>query len=196
MSRIIPPEILIEGYANGVFPMADDGDDEHVHWYTATQRGIIPLEDFKVSSNVRREIRKAEYTCKVNTAFKDVVKACADRETTWINELIINSYSLLNEMGFAHSVEIYNLDEELVGGLYGVSLGAVFFGESMFKKKNEYDKIALYHCHQILLNRGYELWDTQFYTDHLGTFGAKEIMADEYSVLLAEALRKECIFKL
>ncbi len=195
MPLIIPPEILLEAYSQGIFPMAESREAENVDWYTADRRGIIPLDQFKVSKNVQREIRKGIYECRVDTVFRKVVEACADRETTWINDIILDSYSLMNQMGYAHSVEIF-LEDELVGGLYGVSLGAAFFGESMFRYQKGADKIALYYCHQILAEQGFELWDTQFYTNHLGRFGCMEIEAAEYEESLASALNKECVFKL
>lgn len=175
--------------------MADSKDADDVEWYTARQRGIIPMDNFHMSSNVMRLIRRGEFKVKIDTAFRNVMEACADRETTWINPLIINSYEMLNKMGYAHSVEIYTKGK-LTGGLYGVALGGAFFGESMFHYEPETDKIALYYCHQILEQNGFELWDTQFYTDHLGRFGCVEIGADEYEERLESALKKTCSFKL
>lgn len=192
--KIIPPEILLEAYSQGIFPMAESKDEENVNWYSATKRGIIPMDAFHVSANVRRIIRQQKFTVKINTRFRDIVEACADRESTWINDLILNSYEELHRFGNAHSVEIFK-GKILVGGLYGVHLGAVFFGESMFRREPEADKIALYYCHQILKKNGFELWDTQFYTEHLGRFGCIEIDADEYNILLRKALRKNCSFR-
>jgi leucyl/phenylalanyl-tRNA--protein transferase len=192
---IIPPEILLEAYSKGIFPMAESREAEDVEWYTAHRRGIMPLDQFRVSKNVQREIRKGIYECRVDTEFKTVMEACADRDSTWINDIILNSYQLMHQMGYAHSVEVF-VNDELAGGLYGVSLGAAFFGESMFRYRKECDKIALYFCHQILVEQGFELWDTQFYTEHLGRFGCMEIEAAEYEERLASALNKECVFKL
>ncbi|MEX0905968.1 MAG: leucyl/phenylalanyl-tRNA--protein transferase [Balneolaceae bacterium] len=193
-NKIIPPEVLLEAYSRGIFPMSETRDDNTVGWYSAKERGIIPMENFSVSSNVRRLIRQGRYTCKVNTSFRDVVTECATRETTWISDLIINSFEVLHMAGHAHSVEIFDEEEHLSGGLYGVSLGAAFFGESMFKKQKEADKIALWHCHRILQENGFELWDTQFYTDHLAQFGCIEIPAEEYKERLENALEKEVFF--
>ncbi|MDZ7758272.1 leucyl/phenylalanyl-tRNA--protein transferase [Rhodohalobacter sp.] len=167
--KIIPPESLLEAYSQGIFPMSESRDDSTVGWYSARKRGIIPMENFKVSSNVERIIRQGRFKCKVDTRFRTVMKECADRNTTWISDLIIDSFEVLHLAGHAHSVEMYNSDGKLAGGLYGVSLGAAFFGESMFKNDKEADKVALWHCHQILQKNGFELWDTQFYTDHLGS---------------------------
>lgn len=188
--NIIPPENLLSAYAQGIFPMAESKDAEDVDWYSASKRGIIPIEGFHVSKNVERIIRKDKFEVKVDTRFREVVKACANRETTWINDLIVNSYDVLNQAGHAHSVEVY-LDEELVGGLYGVSLQSAFFGESMFKTEQEADKVALYYCHQILQKNKFLLWDTQFYTDHLGQFGCIEIDAEEYEERLHQAMKEE-----
>ena len=188
--KIIPPESLLEAYSQGIFPMSESRDDSTVGWYSARQRGIIPMENFKVSSNVERIIRQGRFDCRVNTRFRDVMKECADRNTTWISDLIIDSFEVLHLTGHAHSVEMYNSDGKLAGGLYGVSLGAAFFGESMFKNDKEADKVALWHCHQILQKNGFELWDTQFYTDHLAQFGCIEIPADEYQNRLENALKK------
>lgn len=193
--KIIPPEILLQAYQQGIFPMADSREDEDLNWYSARKRGVIPLDQFHMTKNVLRIIRQQRFSIKVDDQFREVVKACANRESTWINDLIINSYDILNQHGNAHSVEIYSKDE-LVGGLYGVTLGSAFFCESMFRKEKEADKVALYYCHQILMNNGFTLWDTQFYTDHLGRFGCKEIEAEKYDLLLKKALSKEAIFQL
>lgn len=193
--KIIPPEILLEAYAQGIFPMADSNEDQEVEWYSARKRGVIPLDEFHTPKNVMRIIRQERFSVKVDKNFRDVVAACANRETTWINDLIINSYDILNQSGNAHSVEIYK-NADLVGGLYGVTLGGAFFGESMFRKEKEADKVALFYCHQILERTGFTLWDTQFYTDHLGRFGCKEIEVNEYEKLLEEALKTEAVFEL
>ena len=195
-NRIIPPEVLLNGYRQGIFPMSESRDDESVGWYSARQRGVIPLDNFHVSSNVKRIIRQERFECRVNTRFRDVMESCADRDTTWISDLIIDSFEVLHLTGHAHSVEMFNQDGRLAGGLYGVSLGAAFFGESMFKKDKEADKVALWHCHLILEENGFELWDTQFYTDHLAQFGCIEISSEEYQSRLENALQKEAKFVL
>lgn len=196
MPKIIPPETLLQGYSRGIFPMSESRDDDDVEWFSAHRRGVIPMDQFKVSSNVRRLIRQGRYVCRINHSFRKVIEECAARESTWISELIINSFEVLHLAGHAHSVEIYNRENKLVGGLYGVSLGAAFFGESMFKEQKEADKVALWHCHRILESNGFELWDTQFYTDHLAQFGCTEIPASEYDVLLKNALQGNCEFVL
>ncbi len=193
--KIIPPETLLAGYAQGVFPMADSRDDPEVEWYSARMRGIIPIDRFHISKNVKRVIRQGRYEVKIDRAFREVVQACAERETTWINDLIINSFDVLNQAGHAHSVEVYE-HGKLVGGLYGVHLRAAFFGESMFRKAAEADKVALYYCHRILSENGFLLWDTQFYTDHLAQFGCIEIEAGEYEERLHKAMQKEASFSM
>lgn len=194
-NKIIPPEVLLNGYRNGIFPMSESREDESVGWYSARQRGIIPIENFRVSTNVQRLIRQDRYTCRVDTCFRKVMEECANRKTTWISGVIINSFEMLHLAGHAHSVEMFDKDENLVGGSYGVSLGTAFFGESMFKKAREADKIALWNTHKILKKNGFILWDTQFYTDHLAQFGCIEISSAEYKKRLEKALRKNAQFQ-
>jgi len=193
-NRIIPPEALLEAYSRGVFPMSETRDDTSVNWYSARQRGIIPMEKFCVSGNVQRIIRQGRFRCRINTQITEVMNQCANRNTTWISDIIIRSFEVLHMAGHAHSVEMYNRNDELAGGLYGVSLGGAFFGESMFKNDKEADKVALWHCHRILEKNGFTLWDTQFYTDHLAQFGCIEIEASEYDKRLEEALKIRASF--
>ncbi|MEX0720481.1 MAG: leucyl/phenylalanyl-tRNA--protein transferase [Balneolaceae bacterium] len=193
--KIIPPEALLEAYSQGVFPMADSREEENVEWYSARKRGIIPIGKFHASKNLRRIIRQKRFEIKINHQFRKVVGECANRDTTWINDLIIDSYEILSETGNAYSVECYK-DGKLAGGLYGVKLGAAFFGESMFKKVKEADKVAMYYCHQILQENGFLLWDTQFYHKHLAPFGCIEIGAKEYDKMLQTALENEAAFSL
>lgn len=191
---MIDPESLLDAYAQGVFPMADSREAEEVVWYTSRRRGIIPLDNFRVSSNVHRIIRNDHYEVKIDSAFRQVMESCADRDSTWISQEIIESYCVLHERGHAHSVDVYNWENELVGGQYGVSLGAAFFGESMFEVSKEASKVALYYCHKVLVEGGFELWDTQFWSNHLAQFGCIEIPADAYQNRLESALRKEASF--
>ncbi len=192
--RIIPPENLLEAYSQGIFPMADHKEADNVEWYSARKRGVIPIGSFHTSKNLARIIRQKRFEVRVSYNFREVVKQCANRESSWINDLIINSYDVLNQYGNAHSVECYK-NGELVGGLYGVKLKAGFFGESMFKKEKWADKVALYYCHQILQKNNFLLWDTQFYTEHLAQFGCIEIDASEYAQMLDHALSQECEFQ-
>lgn len=174
--------------------MSESREDKSVGWYSARRRGIIPIKKFRISSNVQRIIRQGRYTCRIDTCFRRVMEECANRETTWISDVIINSFEMLHLTGHAHSVEMFDKDENLVGGSYGVSLGSAFFGESMFKKAKEADKVALWNTHQILQNNGFELWDTQFYTDHLSQFGCIEISSEEYKTRLNHALESDAHF--
>lgn len=184
--KVIQPEVLLSGYAKGIFPMAEDDTDE-VHWYTAIERGVIPMDAFKVSKNVTALIKKNNYEVSIDTKFREVMNACADRDSTWISPSIIESYVQLHELGFAHSVEI-SKNGKLMGGLYGVKLGRAFFGESMFKYEKEMDKIALFYCHKFLKQHDIILWDTQFWTEHLSQFGCIKMSAENYQKLLEEAI--------
>lgn len=175
--------------------MADARDDPQAKWYTAELRGIIPLDNFEVSSNVERIIRNEYYHVKFDHAFRRVMETCADRETTWISDEIIESYCRLHKLGYAHSVSVYDKQWKLVGGQYGVSLKAAFFGESMFSHAKEAGKVALFWTHQALIKGGFELWDTQFWSEHLAQFGAIEISAEEYRHRLASALKKAAEFE-
>jgi leucyl/phenylalanyl-tRNA--protein transferase len=194
--KVINPELLLNAYASGHFPMSDSRDDETFTWYTARRRGIIPMDQFHVSSNVKRKIRQQRYRVRYNHDFRGVMEACADRNTTWISDILIDSYTALNKMGYAHSVELYDPEEEnrLIGGLYGVALQSAFFGESLFDYEPEMHKIALFYAYQALRKGGFTLWDTQFYTDHLAQFGCMEISAKEYEKKLDAALEQEAEF--
>lgn len=192
---MILPEELLNAYASGIFPMADSRYDPEAKWYTSRMRGIIPLDNFHVSSNVQRIVRNQHYHIKFDYAFRNVMEACAERETTWISDKIIESYCRLHELGHAHSVSVYDKEWNLVGGQYGVSLGAAFFGESMFEWSKEASKVALFWNHKALVEGGFELWDTQFWTEHLAQFGCIEIPADEYQRRLKAAIKKEAVFQ-
>jgi len=191
--RIVPPELLLQAYAQGVFPMAESRDDPEINWYSARRRGIIPLDEFRVSKKVRRLIRNKPYRWSANRDFRSVIEGCADRESTWISDRIIASFEALHKLGHAHSVEIWQ-DDRLVAGVYGASLRAAFFAESMFQRAPEMAKVALWHCHKILVDGGFRLWDVQFHTAHLARFGCREISAKEYRRLLARALRQNADF--
>ncbi|QKV18008.1 leucyl/phenylalanyl-tRNA--protein transferase [Oricola thermophila] len=195
--RGLTPQILLRAYAAGIFPMADDADDPEVFWVQPEMRGIIPLDTFHVPRSLAKRMRKAPYDIRVNTAFRAVINACAEatatRERTWINKTIRDLYCELHEMGHAHSVEAWE-DDQLVGGLYGVSLGRAFFGESMFSRRTDASKICLVRLVERLNARGFILLDTQFTTDHLKQFGAIDVPAKEYEDMLAEALIGEARF--
>lgn len=193
-SARLDPQVLLGAYAQGAFPMADH--DGVVRWYTAEPRGILPLdESFHVSGTLRQLIRQEHFQIRINHDFEATMRGCmADRaEGTWINEAIIRAYVRLHEMGFAHSVEAWR-NGELAGGLYGVSLGAAFFGESMFHRQRDASKVALVRLVQRLRDRGFELLDTQACTPHLRRFGCTEIPAREYLRRLHHAIARECEF--
>lgn len=189
----ITPETLLRAYAAGIFPMAEGRDDAVIHWIDPRMRGIFPLHDFHISRRLRREIAKNTYTIRTDTAFSLVVSACADRSETWINDRIKALYLALHNAGFAHSLEVWR-DDDLVGGVYGVSLGAAFFGESMFSRQKDASKIALAYLMHRLIVGGYQLFDTQFLTPHLRSLGAIEIPRAEYHRQLTEALDSSATF--
>ncbi|MFZ2099690.1 MAG: leucyl/phenylalanyl-tRNA--protein transferase [Oricola sp.] len=195
--RGLTPQILLRAYAAGIFPMADDADDPEIFWVQPEMRGVIPLDDFHVPKSLAKTVRQAPYAIRFNTAFRAVIAACAEtnetRERTWINHTIRELYCQLHEMGHAHSVEAWD-DDQLVGGLYGVSLGRAFFGESMFSRKTDASKICLVHLVERLKERGFILLDTQFTTEHLKRFGAIDVPNSEYEDMLAEALIGEAKF--
>jgi leucyl/phenylalanyl-tRNA---protein transferase len=171
--------------------MAESADDPEIFWVEPEIRGVIPLDDFHLSKSLAKTVRKTPLQIRFDSAFEQVIAMCAepapDRPSTWINATIRKLYSELHRMGHAHSVEAWE-GEMLVGGLYGVSLGAAFFGESMFSRRTDASKICLVHLVERLRRRGFQLLDTQFTTDHLKSFGAIDIAKDEYLVLLREAV--------
>jgi leucyl/phenylalanyl-tRNA--protein transferase len=187
----IDVDILLRAYSIGLFPMSDDADDPEIYWVDPEVRGTIPLDQFHVSRSLAKKIRKLPFRITVNHAFVDVMHLCAesaeDRPTTWINETILKLYTELHQIGHAHSVEAWEGDE-LVGGLYGVSLGAAFFGESMFSRRTDASKICLVALVERLKQRGFALLDTQFTTEHLISFGAIDIPRDDYAVILEKAV--------
>ena len=193
----LSPQLLLRAYSMGIFPMAESQDDPTVFWVDPEIRGIIPLETFHVSKSLRKKIRSGTFEITCDTSFERVMRCCADhsetRTETWINDDIIHAYTELLEYGFAHSVEAWQ-DGELVGGLYGVSMGAAFFGESMFSRKTDASKVALVHLVARMKQGGFQLLDTQFVTDHLKRFGAVEIPARQYLELLEEALQQKAEF--
>lgn len=191
---IIPIDDLLFGYKNGIFPMSNARHDNSYSWYSPVFRGIIPINQFKISKNILKWIRNKPHRCTVNTAFRQVILGCADRDITWISDVIIDSYCNLHQQGYAHSVEIW-VNDELVGGLYGVHIQSAFFGETMFKRKPEMDKVALYYCWQILKKNQFQLWDTQYWTKHLAQFGCIKIHRTKYIEQLQHALKKSCKFE-
>ena len=193
----ITPEVLLKAYACGIFPMAESADDPALYWIEPDMRGIIPLEGFHLSARLKRTVRTTPFTVWVDRDFDAVIDGCAeakpDRARTWINDRIRKIYRSLFEHGHCHSVEVYD-GAALVGGLYGVSLGRAFFGESMFHHARDASKIALVHLVARLRAGGYRLLDTQYVTDHLKTFGAVEVGKRRYHRLLEDALIGEADF--
>ncbi|MEL7346840.1 MAG: leucyl/phenylalanyl-tRNA--protein transferase [Pseudomonadota bacterium] len=187
LSGEVTPELLLRAYAVGVFPMADSAEADEIFWVEPRRRGILPLDGFRVSRSLRKRVRRDDYEIRVDSAFDAVVDACAERDETWINGQIAALYSALHAQGNAHSVEVWS-QGELVGGLYGVRLGAAFFGESMFSRMRDGSKIALVHLVARLRAGGFRLLDTQFVTDHLVTMGAMTITRPVYRALLEESL--------
>jgi leucyl/phenylalanyl-tRNA--protein transferase len=187
----ITPEMLLKAYACGIFPMANSADDPAVDWVEPRERGIIPLDRFHVPSRLARTVRSDRYIVTINRDFDGVIDGCAaalpGRPHTWINQTIRTLYRKLHDRRHCHSVEIYAGDD-LVGGLYGVSLGRAFFGESMFHRARDASKVALVHLVARLKAGGFKLLDTQFVTDHLKTFGAVEVPLRQYHKLLEAAL--------
>jgi leucyl/phenylalanyl-tRNA--protein transferase len=194
---MIPLGVLLSGYANGWFPMAVEGGD--IRWFSPDPRGVIPLDQFHVSRRLARLHRQGHFEIAVNRDFGAVIRACAevDRDPddpgSWISDEIIRSYCALHERGFAHSVEAWR-DGRLVGGLYGVALGAAFFGESMFHRETDASKVALVALVERLRTNGFSLLDTQWVTPHLEQFGAIEIPKEEYLERLARAIEHERTF--
>jgi leucyl/phenylalanyl-tRNA--protein transferase len=193
----ITPEVLLKAYACGIFPMAENADDPTLYWIEPEQRGIFPLDHFHVPARLARTVRSDRFSVAINRDFDAVIDGCAEpklgRSRTWINARIRSLYRKLHERGHCHSVEVYDGDH-LVGGLYGVSLGGVFFGESMFHRARDASKIALIHLVARLKAGNYRLLDTQFVTDHLKTFGAIEVPRRQYHKLLEAALAVEVDF--
>jgi leucyl/phenylalanyl-tRNA---protein transferase len=187
----ITPELLLRAYEVGLFPMAEDADNPTIYWVEPQRRGIIPLDDFHVPARLARTVRSDRFRIAVDHDFNAVIEGCAStasakRQRTWINSRIRSLYRQLFDMGRCHTVEAYQGDN-LVGGLYGVSLGAAFFGESMFSKARDASKVALVHLVALLRRGGYILLDTQFVTPHLATFGAVDMSRAAYLLRLKRA---------
>jgi leucyl/phenylalanyl-tRNA---protein transferase len=189
--------LLLRAYAIGVFPMAESRDSHDVVWVEPDIRGILPLDHFHVPRSLNKTLRKKPFDITVDRAFAEVMEGCAEvapgRENTWINDTILRLYGELHTMGHAHSVECWR-DGYLAGGLYGVKIGAAFFGESMFSRVTDASKIALVHLVERLRAGGFQLLDTQFITDHLARFGAIELSRAAYKRMLEAALAREADF--
>jgi len=193
----IPPDLLLRAYASGVFPMAEAADDPEVFWVRPETRGIIPLDTFHVPRSLAKTLRQGRFDIRRDTDFAGVIDGCAKsrtgRRSTWINQPIREAYGELFARGFCHSVEAWQ-GERLVGGLYGVTLGAAFFGESMFSFERDASKACLVHLVEHLRARGFMLLDTQFTTEHLKRFGAVDVPRGKYERMLEEAVAAEASF--
>ena len=188
----LTPALLLAAYAQGYFPMAASRNETALRWYRPDLRGVLPLEGFRVPKSLAKAMRASPYRLTMDTAFESVIRACADtrapgRDDSWINDEIVMLYTELARLGHAHSVECWH-DDELMGGLYGVSLGRAFFGESMFSRAPNASKIALVHLVDWLKREGYTLLDTQYVNPHLLQFGVVEVPGDVYRLLLDEAI--------
>jgi leucyl/phenylalanyl-tRNA--protein transferase len=184
----ITPDILLRAYAAGIFPMAEGRDDPEIHWVDPRRRGILPLDGFHISRTLRRRILRCGWDVRVDTDFAGVLAGCADRPETWINDPIFALYRALHDTGHAHSLELWEGDA-LVGGVYGVTLGQAFFGESMFSRRTDASKVALAYLVHRLHAGGFTLFDTQFLTPHLASLGGVEITRGEYRRRLSLALQ-------
>ncbi len=197
MSGTITPQILLRAYAAGIFPMAEDADDNSLYWVEPEERGIIPLSGFHVPRSLAKTVRRQGFKIRIDTQFEQVMRACSaqtdDRPSTWINDRIINLYKQLHKMGCGHCVECWR-DGELVGGLYGIRIGAAFFGESMFSRQTDASKVALVHLVARLKVGGFALLDAQFSNDHLTQFGLATVSRDEYHLMLEPALGVDAEF--
>jgi leucyl/phenylalanyl-tRNA--protein transferase len=187
----LTPELILRAYAAGIFPMAEDADSPDLFWVSPEKRGVLPLDGFHISRSLRKTMKTREFSVRVDTDFDAVIDGCAtegeDRDSTWINPEIRRLYGELFRRGYVHTVEVW-AEGELVGGLYGLSMGAAFFGESMFHRVTDASKIAMAHLVERLKAGSYRLLDTQFVTPHLASLGGIEIPRELYEVQLAAAL--------
>lgn len=190
---ILTPVMLLQGYRAGVFPMSESRDDPTVFWVNPRRRGVFPLDSFHVSRSFSKTLRKGHFSVTADTAFSRVLMGCADRTETWINNTIYDLYLDLHGMGVAHSVEVWE-DGVLAGGVYGVALGAAFFGESMFSVRTDASKVALLYAIDRLREQKFTLFDTQFITPHLESLGAIEISRSAYHSQLEPALQSHATF--
>lgn len=186
--EFLTPSQVIHGYSMGIFPMAVPEEENLIYWFEPKKRGIMPLDGLKVSKSLKKRIDKQEFHVTMNKDFKGVVKACSERKETWISEDIQAVYAELHETGWAHSVECWQ-EGQLVGGLYGVAIKKAFFGESMFHKKTDASKVALFYLIEWLRGNGFDLLDMQYLTDHLASMGGIEITQKKYLTLLNNAIK-------
>lgn len=190
----ITPELIVRAYRAGIFPMAESAEDDDLFWVSPEMRGIIPLDNFHMSRSLRKALRQTGWTIRVDSDWAGVIEGCAtagaDRDSTWINATIRNVYGALFDRGVAHTVEVWDGDD-LVGGLYGLAIGAAFFGESMFHRRTDASKMAMAHLVDRLKAGNFQLLDTQFLTDHLASLGGIEIPRAEYEDRLGRAIMQD-----
>jgi leucyl/phenylalanyl-tRNA--protein transferase len=184
----IPADLLLTAYAQGLFPMAEARDDGDFFWCRPDMRGILPIHDFHLPQRLIDQIKATDWTVTVNQDFRAIVKGCANRDETWISHRIEDSFVHLHDIGHAHCLGVYDTENQLIGGIYGLSMGSAFFGESMFHRKTNASKIALANLVARLAHCGYQLLDTQFGTPHLEQFGGHEIPDDTYQARLKRAI--------
>ncbi len=189
--NILTPELVLVAYQQGYFPMAEP--DGELYWHCPDPRAIVPLDAVQVSRSLRKTIAKEIYDIRFDTAFAHVIRCCGNREETWISDDIVDVYSRLHFQGYAHSVECWH-EERLVGGLYGVSIGGAFFGESMFSTMTDSSKVAFVALTERLKQRGFTLLDSQYINPHMERLGAVEIPRSLFMVELEHALRRRCVF--
>jgi len=191
----LTPNLLLQAYARGLFPMAESNDNPELFWVDPDVRGVIPLTGFHLPRRLRRTVRQDRYRVTINRAFDQVIRACAEtdfkrgRFDSWINAEVVRAYSEMHRLGFAHSVECWQ-DDQLAGGLYGLALRGAFFGESMFSRATDASKVALVHLVARLRESGFLLLDSQFVNDHLKQFGVLSVPRDDFQPMLAEALAR------
>ena len=193
MAVRVTADLLLSAYAQGIFPMAMSRNTAELYWFEPRQRGIIPLQKFHISRSLARVIRRETFTIRTNTAFRAVVEGCADRPETWINPALFALYDELHARGYAHSLEVWR-GADLVGGVFGLTLGGAFFGESMFSRATDASKVALAHCVDRLNRAGFTLFDTQYLTPHLASLGGIEIPRADYRRKLSVALKIKADF--
>lgn len=193
MASDLTPTLVLNAYARGIFPMAESAEDDAIFWLDPDRRGVIPLDGFHISRSLRKTILRDPFDIRIDTDFPGVIEGCADRDETWINRQIFGIYMDLFDAGHAHSVEVWDANT-LVGGVYGVTLGGAFFGESMFSRRRDASKIALAYLVSRLRVGGFTLFDTQFLTDHLARMGAREVPRATYRTQLKAALEAEANF--
>ncbi|AGI66966.1 leucyl/phenylalanyl-tRNA--protein transferase [Octadecabacter antarcticus 307] len=194
MTTTLTPEMLLSAYAGGIFPMAEHRGDEDLFWVDPRQRGVMPLDGFHISRSLAKTVRSERFTITYDVDFEGVVAGCADRDETWINEMLVTLYNQLHRARMARSVEVWD-NGVLVGGVFGITLGGAFFGESMFSHRTDASKVALAYLVDRLAVGGFELFDTQFITPHLSSLGGVEVSRAQYRHMLDTALALDADFE-